>query len=74
MTELGKPVSLPVGEIDPRGKTIVVRVKEGGKSECRSVMDRIGVFNVTSCESIAHFHRVFTHKKLAVRTFTGESK
>ena len=27
MAELGKPVLLPAGEIDPRGKTIVVRVK-----------------------------------------------
>ena len=74
IAELGKPVSFPLGEIDPRGKTIVVRVEEGGKSEGRCVMDRIGALNVAPCESIAHFHRVFDHKKLATRHFTGECK
>ena len=74
IAELGKPVLLPVGETDPQGKAIVVRVKESGKSKCQSVMDRIGALNVAPCESIAHFHRVFDHKKLATRHFTGECK
>jgi len=44
-----------------------MRVKDDGESECLAVMARIDVLNVTSCESIAHFHRVVNHKKFVIR-------
>jgi hypothetical protein len=45
-----------------------VQVEDDGKSESLAVMAWIDVFDVMSCESIAHFHRVVDHKKLVIRT------
>ena len=41
--EQGKPVVSPVTAGEPQGTLLALRVKDGGESECRSVMDRIGV-------------------------------
>ena len=44
-----------------------MRVKDDGESERLAVMARIDVLDVTSCESIANFHRVVNHKKFVIR-------
>jgi len=41
--EHGKPVSLPQRVGRPQGPTMEARVKEGGESEGRPVMGRIGI-------------------------------
>jgi len=41
--EQGKPAVLPVTAGEPQGTLLVLRVKERGESERRSVMGRIGV-------------------------------
>ena len=41
--EQGKSVVSPVMAGEPQGTPLVLRVKDGGESECRSVIDRIGV-------------------------------
>jgi hypothetical protein len=46
-TERGKPVGLPVvtatWESEPQGELMGLRVEDGGRSECLSVIERIGV-------------------------------
>jgi hypothetical protein len=41
--EQGKPVASPEMASEPRGTLLVLRVKDGGESECCSVMGQIGV-------------------------------
>jgi hypothetical protein len=41
----------------------VMRVEEDGKSECRAVMVRIAVRDMTAPERVAHFRLVF-HRKM----------
>ena len=41
--EQGKPEVLPETAGEPQGTPLALRVEEQGKSECRSVMGRIGV-------------------------------
>ena len=75
-TERGKPVVLPQEvlssrESRPQGEPMGLRVWEDGLSECRSVIDLIGVAllvfkrrpsNITPRSLRAHFHPVFHHK------------
>src|SRR3954453_7014295 len=41
--ERGKPVALPAGESDSQEEPMGRRVRDGGESQCRPVIDRIGV-------------------------------
>ena len=45
------PLSRPSGQALPQGTLLGQRVKDAGKSECRSVMERIGVATSLRCES-----------------------
>ena len=51
-TEQGKPVVPPLrGQALLQGTLSGQRVKDAGESECRSVMERIGVEILLRCES-----------------------
>jgi hypothetical protein len=48
--ELGKPVRSPSGAGDPQGELLDMRVEDGGESEWRPVMGRIGIQNLSRSE------------------------
>ncbi len=70
-TEHGKPVRPPVRAGRPQGKLLGVRVADAGKSEGRSVIERIGI------EGLPRHHptrkgadfRLVSHRKITDRTF-----
>src|ERR1035437_1018034 len=50
--EQGKPDAPPFRrQVLPRGTLLGQRVKDAGESECRSVMERIGIATSSRCES-----------------------
>ena len=70
-TEHGKPVRPPARAGRPQGQLLDVRVAEAGESECRSVIERIGI------EGLPRHHparkgadfRLVSHRKITDRTF-----
>jgi hypothetical protein len=49
--EQGKPVVPPETASEPRGTLLVLRVKDGEESECRSVMERIGIATLSHAKA-----------------------
>ena len=50
--EQGKPVVSPLrGQASLQGALLGQRVKDAGESECRSVMERIGVATLLRCKA-----------------------
>jgi hypothetical protein len=79
-TERGKPVDLPVvtatRESEPQGEPMGLRVEDGGRSECLSVIERIGVepggCTVSATKRVHHPTRKradFLSRSLVTKTF-----